>query len=69
MHCKDAADENGTIRIWDITKGEYRAVYQSNTEEEGYSFRFIAVCESVGFMVGYKSSGICCFFDYGGEKN
>lgn len=64
-----AADENGTIRIWDITKGEYRSEYRSNTEEEGYAFRSIAVCESEGFLVGAKSSGMCCVFDYGSEKN
>ena len=64
-----AADENGTIKIWDINKGEVRTEYNSNMEEEGFAFRSIAVSDSEGFLIGAKSSGLCCVFDYGHEKD
>lgn len=59
-----AADENGTIRIWDINKGEMRSEYLSNTDEDGFAFRSISVSDTEGFLVGAKSSGVCCIFDY-----
>ncbi len=63
-----AADENGTIKIWDINKGQARSEYNSNLEEEeGYAFRSIAVSEE-GFLVAAKSNGSCLVFDYAPEK-
>ena len=40
-----AADENGTIKIWDMEKGEVRTEYNSNIEEEGLAFRSISLAE------------------------
>ena len=37
-----AADENGTIKIWDMDKGEVRTEYNSDIEEEGLAFRSIS---------------------------
>ena len=34
-----AADENGTIKIWDLDKGEVRTEYNSDIKEEGLAFR------------------------------
>ena len=64
--CKDiiAADENGTIKIWDMSKGEVRTEYNSNIEEEGLAFRSISLAENEGFLVGAKSNGNVCIFDY-----
>ncbi len=64
-----AADENGTIKIWDINKGEVRTEYNSNIEEEGFAFRSISVSDSEGFLIGAKSSGVCCVFDYGHDRD
>ena len=59
-----AADENGTIKIWDMEKGEVRTEYNSNIEEEGLAFRSISLAEKEGFLVGAKSNGNVCIFDY-----
>ena len=59
-----AADENGTIKIWDMEKGEVRTEYNSNIEEEGLAFRSISLAENEGFLVGAKSNGSVCIFDY-----
>jgi G protein beta subunit-like protein len=59
-----AADENGTIKIWDMDKGEVRTEYNSNIEEEGLAFRSISLAEKEGFLVGAKSNGNVCIFDY-----
>ena len=59
-----AADENGTIKIWDMSKGEVRTEYNSNIEEEGLAFRSISLAENEGFLVGAKSNGNVCIFDY-----
>lgn len=62
-----AADENGVIKIWDLTKGDVRSEYTSysaNVNEEGIAFRSIAVSEQEGFIIGAKSNGQCCVFDY-----
>ena len=59
-----AADENGTIKIWDMEKGEVRSEYNSNIEEEGLAFRSISLAENEGFLVGAKSNGKVCIFDY-----
>ena len=59
-----AADENGTIKIWDMDKGEVRSEYNSNIEEEGLAFRSISLAEKEGFLVGAKSNGNVCIFDY-----
>ena len=40
-----AADENGTIKIWDIDKGEMRTEYNSDIKEEGLAFRSISFCK------------------------
>jgi G protein beta subunit-like protein len=64
-----AADENGTIKIWDINKGEVRTEYNSNLEDEGISFRSVAVSDTEGFLIGAKSSGVCCVFDYGYNRD
>lgn len=64
-----AADENGTIKIWDINKGEVRTEYNSNLEDEGISFRSVAVSDQEGFLIGAKSSGVCCVFDYGYNRD
>lgn len=63
------ADENGTIKVWDINKGEPRTEYHSNMEEDGYAFRSISVSDSGEFIVGAKSSGVCCILDYGHERD
>jgi G protein beta subunit-like protein len=59
-----AADENGTIKIWDMDKGEVRTEYNSDIEEEGLAFRSISLAEKEGFLVGAKSNGKVCIFDY-----
>ena len=59
-----AADENGTIKIWDMDKGEVRTEYNSDIEEEGLAFRSISLAENEGFLVGAKSNGKVCIFDY-----
>ena len=59
-----AADENGTIKIWDIQKGEMRNEYNSNMEEEGFAFRSISLAEKDGFLIGAKSNGNLYVFDY-----
>ena len=59
-----AADENGTIKIWDIDKGEVRTEYNSDIKEEGLAFRSISLVENEGFLVGEKSNGNVCVFDY-----
>ena len=59
-----AADENGTIKIWDMDKGEVRTEYNSDIEEEGLAFRSISLAENKGFLVGAKSNGKVCIFDY-----
>ena len=59
-----AADENGTIKIWDIVKGEVRTEYNSDIKEEGLAFRSISFAEEEGFLVGAKSNGTVCVFDY-----
>ena len=59
-----AADENGTIKIWDMDKSEVRTEYNSNIEEEGLAFRSISLAEKEGFLVGAKSNGNVCIFDY-----
>lgn len=63
-----ASDENGVIKIWDINKGEVRTEYVSNPDEEGLAFRSIAVSDTEGFLVGAKSSGVCCVFNYSYES-
>ncbi len=63
------ADENGTIKIWDINKGESRSEYNSNMEEDGYGIRSISVSDSGGFLIAAKSSGQCCIFDYGYDRD
>ncbi len=63
-----AADESGIIKVWDINKGQVRTEYNPNNECEGMAFRSVAVSDSEGFIVGAKSSGQCCVFDYGKEK-
>ena len=64
-----AADENGTIKIWDINKGEARTEYNSDIKEEGLAFRSISYAENEGFLVGAKSNGNVCVFDYGSNDN
>lgn len=64
-----AADENGTIKIWDIRKCEQRTEYKSNINEEGLAFRSISLAENEGFLVGAKSNGTCCVFDYNISQN
>ena len=64
-----AADENGTIKIWDLEKGEVRNEYNSNIEEEGLAFRSISLAENDGFLVGAKSNGNLCIFDYNSNEN
>ena len=59
-----AADENGTIKIWDMDKGEVRTEYNSDIEEEGLAFRSISLAENEGFLIGAKSNGKVCIFDY-----
>lgn len=58
------ADENGTIKVWDLIKGQQRCEYNSYPDEEGMAFRSITLSDSDGFLVGAKSSGMCCVFDY-----
>ena len=64
-----AADENGTIKIWDMDKGEVRTEYNSDIEEEGLAFRSISLAENEGFLVGAKSNGKVCIFDYNNNNN
>ena len=64
-----SADENGTIKIWDIIKGDVRCEYNSNTNEEGLAFRSISLAENEGYLVGAKSNGTCCVFDYDNSKD
>ena len=64
-----AADENGTIKIWDMDKGEVRTEYNSDIEEEGLAFRSISLAENKGFLVGAKSNGKVCIFDYNNNNN
>ena len=64
-----AADENGTIKIWDIDKGEVRTEYNSDIKEEGLAFRSISLAENEGFLVGAKSNGNVCVFDYNKNNN
>jgi G protein beta subunit-like protein len=61
-----AADENGSIKIWDINKGTCRSEYitPSSDEEEGNAIRSIAVSENEGFLVAARSNGFCSVFDY-----
>ena len=61
-----AADENGTIKIWDIDKGEVRSEYNSNIEEKGLAFRSISLAENENdkFLIGAKSNGNVFVFDY-----
>ena len=63
-----AADENGTIKIWDMDKGEVRTEYNSDIEEEGLAFRSISLAENEGFLVGAKSNGKVCIFDYNNNE-
>lgn len=63
------ADENGVIKVWDLTKGDVRSEYVSNANEEGLAFRSIALAESEGFLIGAKSNGNCCVFDYAPTKD
>jgi G protein beta subunit-like protein len=63
------ADENGHIKIWDLTKGDVRCEYNSNVNEEGLAFRSIALAEDEGFLIGAKSNGTCCIFDYNANKD
>ena len=63
------ADENGVIKIWDINKGDVRSEYVSNVNEDGLAFRSIALAESEGFLIGAKSNGKCCIFDYNASKD
>ena len=63
-----AADENGTIKIWDMDKGEVRTEYNSDIEEEGLAFRSISLAEKEGFLVGAKSNGKVCIFDYNNNE-
>ena len=46
-----ATDENGTIKIWDLDKGEVRTEYNSEIKEEGLAFRSISLAENEGFLV------------------
>ena len=62
-------DENGHIKIWDLTKGDVRCEYNSNVNEEGLAFRSIALAEDEGFLIGAKSNGNCCIFDYNANKD
>jgi WD40 repeat protein len=64
-----AADENGSIKIWDINKGEVRTEFNSNMDEEGFAFRSVAVSDAEQFLVGARSSGTCCVFDYGHDRD
>jgi G protein beta subunit-like protein len=64
-----SADENGTIKIWDIIKGDVRSEYNSNTNEEGLAFRSISLAENEGYLIGAKSNGTCCVFDYDNSKD
>ena len=64
-----AADENGTIKIWDIVKGEVRTEYNSDIKEEGLAFRSISLAENEGFLVGAKSNGNVCVFDYNNKNS
>ena len=58
-----AADENGTIKIWDMDKGEMRNEYNSNIEENLSAFKSITLSENGEFLVGGKSNGNICIFD------
>jgi G protein beta subunit-like protein len=64
-----AGDENGNIKIWDLNKGDVRCEYNSNVNEEGLAFRSIALAENEGFLIGAKSNGNCCIFDYNNNKD
>ena len=64
-----AADENGCIKIWDIAKNEMRTEYKSDINEEGLAFRSISLAENQGFLVGAKSNGKVCVFDYNNGEN
>jgi G protein beta subunit-like protein len=64
-----SADENGTIKIWDVKKGEVRSEYNSNINEEGLAFRSISLAENEGYLIGAKSNGTCCVFDYDSSKD
>lgn len=59
-----SADENGVIKIWDLVKNKQRCEYTSNVNEDGLAFRSIALSESDGILIGSKSNGKCCIFDY-----
>jgi G protein beta subunit-like protein len=58
-----AADENGTIKIWDMDKGEMKSEYNSNIEENLSAFKSITLSENGEFLVGGKSNGNICIFD------
>ena len=58
-----AADENGTIKIWDTKKDEMRNEYNPNVEEKLPAFRSISLAKNDEFLVGGKSNGNICIFD------
>ena len=58
-----AADENGTIKIWDTKKDEMRNEYIPNVEEKLPAFRSISLAKNDEFLVGGKSNGNICIFD------
>ena len=64
-----AADENGTIKIWDTKKDEMRNEYNPNVEEKLPAFRSISLAKNDEFLVGGKSNGNICIFDLKNNDN
>jgi len=63
-----AADENGTIKIWDLDKREVRTENNSDIKEEGLTFGSISLSKNEGFLIGAKSNENVCVFDYNNKN-